>query len=241
MIFRKVPHRETIINLINTCFPRKTSRAALAVISNTFLYRWLYSNPYLDVFDKYQCVFIHIPKCAGISVENGLFGTKVGHKRIILFERYDAQKFHEYFKFTIVRNPFDRLVSAFFFLKSGGRNEKDRQWAIKNLAQYDEFNDFVFQWVKKENVIKALHFRPQYLYLCKPGSLVPEVEFVGRFEELEKDYNYIQEKLGLQESKLPHLNMSKRESDYRKFYDEETRAIVASVYQEDLSIFNYKF
>lgn len=241
MFLRNVPYRDRVINLINTIFPRELSSAVLSVIADTFIYRLLYANPYLDVFDKYRCIFIHIPKCAGISVENGLFGTKVGHKRIALFERYNVQKFNDYFKFTIVRNPYDRIVSAFFFLKSGGRNERDREWAARNLNDYDNFSDFVYNGLRTENVKKALHFQPQYLYLCKPGSLVPEVDFIGRFEELEKDYNYIQEKLGIQTSDLPHLNKSKRKSDYREFYDEKTRSIVASVYQEDLNIFNYGF
>ena len=90
-------------------------------------------NPYQDINDKYKIIFIHIPKNAGISIEEALFDKKIGHKSILQFESHNLKKYHEYFKFTVVRNPYDRLVSAFHFLKKGGRNPVDKAWSDNNL------------------------------------------------------------------------------------------------------------
>ena len=80
------------------------------------------------IYDKYKCIHIHIPKTAGTSITKALHG-----KDFVLFdtnkkiwrqhataletrEHYGKEKWDSYFKFSIVRNPFDRLVSAYNWL-----------------------------------------------------------------------------------------------------------------------------
>ncbi|HTL74630.1 MAG TPA: sulfotransferase family 2 domain-containing protein, partial [bacterium] len=79
-------------------------------------------------FDQHRCIFVHVPKCAGISLVKSLFGDfDCGHTNLRRYQiMFAPAEFNGYFKFTIVRNPFDRVVSAFLFLKKGGVNEKDR-------------------------------------------------------------------------------------------------------------------
>ena len=87
-------------------------------------------------FDQCGCIFIHIPKCAGVSVSKALFGNLAGgHSRVVDYQLvFNSNEYSNYFKFTFVRNPWDRLVSAFFFLKKGGFNDADKKWVKSAFA-----------------------------------------------------------------------------------------------------------
>lgn len=197
----------------------------------------------LKPFDQQKCIFVHITKCAGISISKSLFGNLGGsHLRIphyqLIFSQYE---FEEYFKFTFVRNPWDRLVSAFLFLKKGGANKQDRAWAEENLSGFEDFEAFVTKWVNRKNVNTWKHFVPQYKFVCEPGGQTPKVDFVGYFERLDDDFAYVRQRLGLHSS-LQHLNKtSGSKKDFREFYSEATREIVADVYREDIRLFGYNF
>ena len=66
-----------------------------------------------------------------------------------------------------------------------------------------------------------------------------ELDFIGRFENLENDYKYICQKIGLT-TKLPHVRASKHKH-YTEYYDDETREIIADRYAKDIEYFGYKF
>ncbi len=191
-------------------------------------------------FDELRCIFVHIPKTGGISVARSLFGhLGGGHQTVqdyqILFGPF---VFRRYFKFTFVRNPYSRLVSAYNFLKSGGFDEVDRQWSINHLSPYDSFKDFVCDWVNDSSVWTKHHFRPQYSYVCDNGH-GPMVDFVGRFERLQHDFDYVCKRLG-RSTELLHANsMATNTGNYREYYCDETQAIVADVYRRDFEIFGY--
>ena len=102
--------------------------------------------------DEHRCVFIHIPKAAGTSLTKTLFAAPSRHLQYTEYERANPKKFKKYFKFTFVRNPYDRLFSAYTFLKKGGLNELDRCWAEQNLASFPDFESFVRGWVTPENI-----------------------------------------------------------------------------------------
>lgn len=192
-------------------------------------------------FDENKCIFVHIPKSAGVSVSRALFGNLAGgHAGInryqIIFSQYE---FDTYFKFTYVRNPWDRLVSAFHFFKEGGMAKPDRIFAEKHLSAYHDFEDFVRRGLKEN--IEATHFIPQYRFVCDFGGVQPRVDFVGLYENLREDFNYIKDRLDISVN-LKHQNKtSNRKKDYRDYYTDETREIVANVYQKDIEIFGYDF
>ena len=98
------------------------------------------------------CVFIHIPKAAGTSLTRTLFDSPSRHLHYTEYQRTNPRKFQQYFKFTFVRNPYDRLFSAYTFLKKGGLNELDRCWAEQNLTSFPDFESFVHGWVTPENI-----------------------------------------------------------------------------------------
>jgi hypothetical protein len=197
----------------------------------------------LKPFDEQKCIFVHVTKCAGISICMSLFGNLGGaHLRIPHYQLvFSKREFEDYFKFTFVRNPWDRLVSAFLFLKKGGANRTDKLWAEENLSCFRDFNTFVTDWVDRKNINKWKHFVPQYKFICEPRSQIPSVDFIGRFEHLNEDYSYIQNRLG-SKSDLQHLNSTEgRKRGYKEYYTEATQKIVADVYQEDIRIFGYDF
>ncbi len=71
--------------------------------------------------DKHKCIFVHIPKTAGISVSVSLLGESIGNMSAMYYRAlFGKEDFRLYFKFAFVRNPFTRLISAFEFLKKGG-------------------------------------------------------------------------------------------------------------------------
>ena len=67
------------------------------------------------------------------------------------------------------------------------------------------------------------------------------VDFIGFFENLTEDFLYIQNKIGA-DGELQSLNVTgARAGDYKSYYNDETRKIVADVFQEDIRIFGYTF
>jgi hypothetical protein len=197
----------------------------------------------LKPFDKNKCIFIHIPKTGGISVSKSLFGNLAGgHRKLEIYQIvFTKREFNNYFKFTFVRNPWDRLVSAYFYMKKGGTNDRDRIWAEQNLSNYYDFDIFVKNWINRENIETCIHFVPQYSFVCEPGSSSPRVNFIGYFEHLQEDFCYISKKLGLNTSLFHYNKTMANKIDYRSFYSEATRKIVAEVYRRDIEIFGYDF
>ena len=186
-------------------------------------------------FDAFRCIFVHIPKAAGVSVSKSLFGNlggghvMIGAYRII----FPKTEFDSYFKFSFVRNPWDRLLSAYLFLKQGGLNADDRRWwSDHDMSRYRTFDEFVSNWLSRENADRSLHFLPQYRYLCAPFTRTLCVDFVGAFEHLERDFAYVRERLGFpSDVKLPHLNATSASTttptDFRDHYTAATREICA--------------
>jgi len=189
-----------------------------------------------------RAIFVHIPKAAGISIGHGIFGRHTGNHLTLAeyklaFARTD---FDACFKFTFVRNPFDRLVSAYAFLANGGRNDADRRWRDEHLAPFADFEDFVRGWVTEDNVHTALHFKPQHAFLTAPDRPGIAVDFVGRFENLDEDYALVRERVGGDPITITNPTAGRR-ADYRTYYTDETRERVARAYRADLDLLGYDF
>jgi len=196
-------------------------------------------------FDENQCIFVHIPKTAGISISQTLFGSLGGgHARVAEFQLiYNKDDFANYFKFTFIRNPWDRLFSAYRFLVRGGMNEKDARWAAQFLSPYRDFEDFVTRGLNREMIWSYEHFVPQYEFLCLPLTKAILVDFVGLYENLEEDFTRVRDKLGMPASVgLRKDNVtSSRQCGYRDSYTEQMKGIVAEVYREDIALLGYDF
>ena len=207
----------------------------------------------IEHFLERQSIFVHIPKAAGISIVRSLFPETAGsgylgpgHASMTDYRLWlRPAELADFFKFTFVRNPWDRAYSAYRFLKKGGMNPRDRAWARSNLAGYPDFDSFVKGWMRPGKVLDALHFRPQYLFLTLPFSQKPCMDFVGYFENLEEDYRHVRSRVLGDDSEagLIHANPSGSGASpsYRAVYSDEARRIVAEVYHKDIEMFGYTF
>lgn len=196
-------------------------------------------KPFLDT----RSVFVHIPKAAGISISFSLYGRKTGDHRTMADYALalSRQELKESFKFTFVRNPWDRVLSTYFYLKQGGRNKQDKRWAQENLSRFDSFEDFVKRWLTKEKANSELHFKPQYKFLCISNS-EPCVDYIGYLENLKQAYNEIRSTLGIGKE-LAKINTARDgyEYNYRDYYTHESKEIVRETCHEDIAILGYKF
>jgi hypothetical protein len=188
---------------------------------------------------KDNCIFIHIPKTAGNSVQainSAYYGHGIRNPNFIYYKDSNERKLSK-FSYTFVRNPWDRLVSAFFYLKSGGNSIGDKNECKKYLGKYSDLTDMLLNW---DNIILNLcHMKEQYKWICDDeGNII--VDFIGRYENLQEDLNIICDKIGIPQLELPHKNKSKH-NHYTEYYDDETRKIVAEKYAKDIEYFGYEF
>lgn len=190
-----------------------------------------------------KCVFIHIPKCAGSSINQELNLKSLG------FSGHSPASCHSeflanYFSFTFIRNPYDRIASAYKYfrkLKEGHRWYK-RNKIISDAASKMSFIEFVnhvkdFQklMTREEGSFESgIHFQPFYYFLDEP------VEYIGRFENIQHDYFNIMSRLSLPLKTLPKTN-STNNSNYRQLYIEESKNTVYNIYKEDIEKHNYEF
>lgn len=191
-------------------------------------------------FDEHRCIFVHIPKAAGISVAMALFGNLAGgHAEARDYRKVFGRDFWRYFKFTFVRNPYTRLVSAYEFLKGGGHPAwpTDQRFRDEVLSEYVDFPDFVLRWLQPRAQWPE-HFRPQHEFLELGGKLV--MDFVGRFERIEADFATVCDRLGIQ-AQLGRLNPTGERQgtlgDY--FASDAVERRVRDVYARDFELFGY--
>lgn len=185
-------------------------------------------------------IFIHIPKTAGSSVSHSLFGKARGnpHASYDIYEIVNPRKFREYFKFTFVRNPWDRLVSTYFFLSQVENDPMAQSWREQVACHYPDFASFVRGWLSLGKIENSFHFRPQHSFICD-ADLTPRVDFVGRVETLQADFRHVTDRLGIA-AKLDWTNRSNHRP-YQDYYTDELRGIVAAVYANDIAAFGYSF
>ena len=138
-----------------------------------------------------------------------------------------------------MRNPWDRLHSAYHFLRRDGLGEKDKLFAQTHL-QFPSFDEFVKRWVNEENIRSFVHFLPQHHFLCLPGRRRPAVDFLGRFESLAEDYETVRARVPGAKP-LEHLNRTDDRPSYLDEYSDESREIVARVYRRDIAMLGYAF
>jgi Sulfotransferase family len=225
------------------------ARLSFALLRPRQFYRWqqprkgVTPNGYsFQPFDEHRCIFVHIPKCAGVSISQSLFGNLAGgHAALWMYQIiFSPKQFRDYFKFTIVRNPWDRLVSAFCFLKGGGFDEEDKRWAQEHLSAYPDFGTFLRKWLNSTTIRAHNHFRPQCDFI-RIGRRQPKLDFIGRYENLEADYSYICERLKINQ-KLMRLNVTQSQKRaYQDYYAEDTRQKVAELYADDIRFLGYSF
>lgn len=205
------------------------------------------------VSHQHRFIFFAVPKTATHSVRDALrhyssvddweqqmlFGeqtipipgiAKIKHGHVSVQQLkpvLDRGQWDDYFRFGFVRNPFDRFVSTCAFL-----NRQNPGFQANSLT-----------WMKAALERPVFRQRtlvvPQSTFLVNASGEV-DVDFVGRYEELQESLNHVFEHLGLRSINLKILNRSEH-ADYRAYYDNDLRSLVEEFYQADLACFNYSF
>ena len=176
------------------------------------------------IIDEYKVIFIHIPKTAGTSIEyyftNKNWKRKT-HKHTDIHEIKERFKdiYNSYRKFTIIRNPYDKLISYYFFLNK----------IIYKNANAIQFNN----WVKKPSMFWNFNnpiniLKPQYKWI---DNTVEVIKFENLNNELSDFFN--------KKICLPIKNKSNHDC-YLSYYNRESLDIVYNAYKKDFKKFNYK-
>jgi len=185
------------------------------------------------VSHRHKCIFVEVPKTGTHSIRSVLGGDPIlPHLDIIQIR--NQFRFDKYFKFGYVRNPWDRVVSLFLRNKKRNMNEGRPQ---------DSFNEF----------IDKLHHATDYcihptqkkyqldFFTNKSGKVI--VDFIGKFENLQEDFNIICDRVGISRRLLPHLKKTpgKCRKHYTEYYNDETKDLIAQKFSKDIDYFDYEF
>jgi len=193
-------------------------------------------NYQITLSNQKKYIWFLIPKCGSNSIRNFL------HKNseIVSNEQFKEAvrtgiDWENYFKFIIVRNPWDRLLSAWQDKVRKQWDEKYRfpQFRIKYFEQFHD-KDFSF-FVKNCEINRDPHLRSISELVDISG-----IDFIGKLENLQEDLGIICDKIGIPRQQLPHTNKTNHKH-YIEYYDDETREIVAEKYAKDIEYFGYKF
>ena len=163
-------------------------------------------------------------------------GYQIGRDELLASARYD-----DYFKFAFVRNPWDRLVSCYSDKIAGARKSGNVGFStFPEIRKGMPFDEFVRAIRAIPDTEANSHFRSQYVSLLDPDiRLMPD--FVGHFEDLQKDFAHVGREIGAPNIELPHILRSEREPDYREFYDGNTADLAGERYEKDAGLFGYAF
>lgn len=210
---------------------------------SNFLKNTIHDNYFINKQGSKKCLFIHIPKTAGISVKKALFNVEgTYHYSFHNYECIFTEKFiKKAFKFTFVRNPISRVYSAYSYLSQGGGNPIDKAFFDTYMADFSNFEDFINHGLSKDKTIqKYIHFRSQKSFLLN-GKNELAIDYIGKVETLEKDFNYLKMKLKIN-SDLPLLNSTKKTSAGKPIQlSNQTLMNLFNLYEDDYQLFNYSW
>jgi hypothetical protein len=173
-------------------------------------------------------IYKHIPRTAGNSIKEilpegilflGHDYYNINYKHLF----YHVQKYTRCFVFAIVRNPYERAVSAFFYLNSGGNNPLDEIDQKKYIEKYHGDFEYFINYAFPE-ILQQIHFMPQWQWIY--WNDVALCDEVNKFEDLSQ-------------YAMPQLNKSKHKK-YEEYYNKKTKNIIYKYYRKDFELFDYK-
>jgi len=214
--------------------------------------------------NEHKFFFMHIPKTGGTSIRNALNQliqapqpyTEKDMERKHMSAFLLRDKIYDWdnlWKFTFIRNPYDRMVSYYTFYRMP--RKVPYLHSTRKAAIEMSFPEWV-RWLKQKEFVRLgdhpprkipMWRRPQVDFIYNNG--IKLVDHICRYETLEDDYNYIANKLKLNQDPsiwkhhkvLRHDNRSNRLEDFRLYYDDESRSIVKWWFMRDIKEINYMF
>ena len=203
-----------------------------------------------------KCIFIHIPKCAGTTIKENfrLHGAPWTHNNVTHIIDGDTKKFNsvekflKYNPFTIVRNPFDRMVSWFFYHKSLSVEELGsgpgrpasalyatsfEDWVMNNCPHHWDYSGRgVPQYVWRQ--LNWIEYTWPYPDRWRTEVVIPKANII-RYEELETVIPQLK-------NSSHRFEKKSERGDYKQYYtSSKIIDIVTELCKDDLEYFNYSF
>ena len=181
---------------------------------------------------KHKFIFIHIPKCGGVTIENTFNWRGRRHHTMEYYEKRNPNiDLNDYYKFTFVRNPWSRMVSWYHYHQNV---EIYKDITFKNWCK----TGLMTHWTK---IVDGICWKGKDPLNCQEWiTNKKKYDFIGKTENLQEGFNTVCDKIGIPRQELPHANKSNH-GHYTEYYDDETRNIVSKKYAKDIEYFGYKF
>ncbi len=188
------------------------------------------------IVDKYRTIFVHVPKCAGESIETVFLGRPFNlpgtqfemepekHLSVLEIRNTYPKKFIKYLKFAVIRNPWERVLSWVRYRDL--KQNRTEGTVAERLTQDLQLNDHFF-------MVRSFHWM-----LFIEDRL--QMDFIIRYESLQQDFDQLCSLIGHPQLTLPHINRTKHDH-YRKYYDDHSRELVARWFKKDIKHFGYKY
>jgi chondroitin 4-sulfotransferase 11 len=190
------------------------------------------------ISDTHKFIFVHINKTGGTSIEK-VFApdadqqdVEYKHATVAFYKQTFPDQFRTYFKFAFVRNPWDWLVSRYHWTKDHQR-----------LFDYS-FDEFLRRLEKRTRLSEAALWledealKPQLDRMTIGGAIA--TDFVGRFENLQSDFDLVCSRLRIEPRTLQQVNKTNH-ARYADYYSHENRKVVEQLYATDIATFGYRF
>ena len=207
------------------------------------------------VLDALKLVYLSVPKAACSSIKAAL--AKAGgivvannqsvhsHPQMRIQEgRLNAAQ-SGFYKFSFVRNPFERLVSCYrekiMFIPSPEHPKPLYEYYFFSLPAHISFAEFAERVAQIPDPLADNHFKSQLALLYSEGEL--QVDYVGKMEDLNNEWKRIAEEYQFDPNLVPSNVTKSRQgchSDYRLYYTEALAKLVRERYRQDVEVFGYE-
>lgn len=188
--------------------------------------------------DNQKILFFSMPKTSSTSWNKALSEAKLAYsyshnKRLPNWiDPKDFENIDEYWAFTFMRNPIDRFISAFNYLKKGGLTQADK---IESIFLIDKkYENDISGWVidvldKNPIVLNQLHFRPQHAWIFNNDN----TNFnIFKYEDQRDAIDQVSSIAGINLT-IPFLNKTGSKNSE---LSEEALNILKRIYQKDIDI-----
>jgi hypothetical protein len=212
------------------------------------------------VDDRRKVIFIHIPKCGGISIERSIHKALGGddfiaynnlirrpprpniktcsglslHSTLKDYRRYYGKNINDYYIFSFVRNPWRRMVSHYEYLIKNMFN--------KRLHEQNKMDFSQFVQISQTKILQySIHGYKDYL----EDDYQTKLNFIGKLENINEDLPKIGVDIKLDIPEVLHMNQTdlkiKDYINWRDYYNPRLKNIVYNIFKEDIIKYEYEF